>query len=92
MEKSQDRGSEPKAGMESSPRHEGYGTDKIGGRGGQTCFTRSVRELEAQGKEHHHAISVTSDTKEQVGRMTNREHPEYREGHKREHYEHKGRR
>jgi hypothetical protein len=92
MEKSQERGSEPKEGMESSPKLSGYGTDKIGGKGGQTCFTRAVGELEDQGREHHHAVSTTSDTRESVGGMTNSKHPEHREGHKREHYEHRGRR
>lgn len=84
MEKSSMRGGEPKSPMESSPKHGGYGTDKIGG-GGQKEFTRGVRELEVQGKEFHHCVD-----KPGMGKPSRSEHEMHVKGHERSFYERKG--
>ncbi len=80
--KVENRAHEPHSPRESSPRHSGYGTDKIGG-GGQKEFTRGVGELEAQGKEFHHKVADGG-----CG-MTNREHEQHAPGHKASHFRRK---
>jgi hypothetical protein len=83
--KGRDRGGEPKASHRGDPKHSGYGTDRIGGMGGQREFTAGVRELEAQGKELHHCTDG--------GPLQQRglNHEDHVKGHEKGYYARKGR-
>lgn len=72
MAKANDRMGEPRLKPQSSPKHSGYGTDRIGG-GGQKEFTGGVKELESQGTEFHHMIDGRS-------KASNTEHREHVKG------------
>ena len=70
MEKRRDP-PEPKSPRESSPKHSGYGTDTIGGKG-EAVARAAVKELVAQGKEFHHMVEGGGG-----GRPENSSHTEH---------------